>query len=224
MKRQWSDPPKAYIETFISFSGAFLRGISIRNPSVRRSVRLPVYKHCLVITSPPRPLGGFLSFVRMLPSMSSCESIENNPVRPLTWLPSTSLEFPCYRISKETTEQIWMKHVCYEDHPINNKKIFAISRTLYTMLLGNTIFSCICLFVLYVLVFVICFFLLLSGVGCGLWLWHSLDFSINLFSFIRPNKYLISLWNMFHHILLTIDSAMVWQSRSLALHWPRFAP
>ena len=41
--------------------------------------------------------------------------------------------------------------------------------------------SCICLFVLYVLVFVIFLFLLVSGVGCGLCLWHSLDFSINLF-------------------------------------------
>ena len=31
------------------------------------------------------------------------------------------------------------------------------------------------------LVFVIILFLLVSGVGCGLWLWHSLDFSINFF-------------------------------------------
>ena len=37
------------------------------------------------------------------------------------------------------------------------------------------------LFVLYVLVFVIFLFLLVSGVGCGLWLRHSLDFSINFF-------------------------------------------
>ena len=34
------------------------------------------------------------------------------------------------------------------------------------------------LFVLRVLVFVLLLFLLVSGVGCGLWLWHSLDFSI----------------------------------------------
>ena len=43
-------------------------------------------------------------------------------------------------------------------------------------------FSCICLFVLYVLVFVIFVFLLVSDVGCGLLLWHSLDVSINFFA------------------------------------------
>ena len=37
------------------------------------------------------------------------------------------------------------------------------------------------LFVLYMLVFVIFLFLLVSRVGCSLWLWHSLDFSINYF-------------------------------------------
>ena len=42
-------------------------------------------------------------------------------------------------------------------------------------------FLCICLFVLHVLVFVLFLFSLVSGVGCGLWLWHSLDFSINFF-------------------------------------------
>ena len=39
----------------------------------------------------------------------------------------------------------------------------------------------VCLFVLHVLVFVLFLFLLMSGVGCGLWLWHSLNFSINFF-------------------------------------------
>ena len=48
-------------------------------------------------------------------------------------------------------------------------------RELVCVLLG------ICLFVLCVLVFVIFLFLLVSGVGCGLYLWHSLDFSINRF-------------------------------------------
>ena len=42
-------------------------------------------------------------------------------------------------------------------------------------------FSCICLFVLYVLVFVIFVFLLVSGVGCGLLLWHFFDVSIDFF-------------------------------------------
>ena len=37
------------------------------------------------------------------------------------------------------------------------------------------------LFVLHVLVFVLFLILLVSGVGCGLWLWHSLSFSINVF-------------------------------------------
>ena len=46
------------------------------------------------------------------------------------------------------------------------------------------------LFVLYVLVFVIFLFLLVSGVGCVLWLWHSLDFSINFLNLLHsfPNK------------------------------------
>ena len=42
-------------------------------------------------------------------------------------------------------------------------------------------FSCICLLVLYVLVFVLFLFLFVSGVGCGLWLMHFLDFSVNFF-------------------------------------------
>ena len=42
-------------------------------------------------------------------------------------------------------------------------------------------FSCICLFVLYVLVFVLFVFLFVSGIGCGLLLWHSLDVSVNFF-------------------------------------------
>ena len=36
------------------------------------------------------------------------------------------------------------------------------------------------LFVVYVLDFVVFLFLLVSGIGCGLGLWHSRDFSINL--------------------------------------------
>ena len=42
-------------------------------------------------------------------------------------------------------------------------------------------FSCMCLFVLHVSVFVLFLFILVSGVGCCLWLWHSLDVSINFF-------------------------------------------
>ena len=42
-------------------------------------------------------------------------------------------------------------------------------------------FSCICLFVLYVLVFVMFLCLFVSGFGCGLSVWHSLDLSINFF-------------------------------------------
>ena len=40
----------------------------------------------------------------------------------------------------------------------------------------------VCLFVCFVRVsFCHFLFLLVSGAGCGLWLWHSLDFSINCF-------------------------------------------
>ena len=57
------------------------------------------------------------------------------------------------------------------------------SRTVRGVISLFSCFSCICLFVLYVLVFVIFLFLLVSGVGCGLWLWHSLNFSINFFQY-----------------------------------------
>ena len=43
-------------------------------------------------------------------------------------------------------------------------------------------FSCICMFILHALLFV--FFLLVSGCGCDLWLWHSLDFSFNFLSLL----------------------------------------
>ena len=42
-------------------------------------------------------------------------------------------------------------------------------------------FSCICLFIVLSLISVLFFFLLGSGVGCCLWLWHFLAFSINSF-------------------------------------------
>ena len=38
-----------------------------------------------------------------------------------------------------------------------------------------------CLFILHALVSVHFLLLLVSGIGCGLWFWHSLDFSINVF-------------------------------------------
>ena len=40
-------------------------------------------------------------------------------------------------------------------------------------------FSCMRLFILHTLISVLFLLLLVSGVGCYLWLWHSLDFSIN---------------------------------------------
>ena len=64
----------------------------------------------------------------------------------------------------------------------------------------------VCLFcTCYFFFFFFCHFslLLVSGVGCGLWLWHSLDFSVNFFythsspgdsnSFIETN--MSELWN-----------------------------
>ena len=38
----------------------------------------------------------------------------------------------------------------------------------------------ICFFILYTLLFVFCIFFLVYWVGCGFWLWHSLDFSFHL--------------------------------------------
>ena len=43
------------------------------------------------------------------------------------------------------------------------------------------------LFILHALLFFLFLFLLLWGVGCGLWLWHSLDFSINFFVCAEPS-------------------------------------
>ena len=66
--------------------------------------------------------------------------------------------------------------------------------------LGKRELNCVLLvylFVLYALGFVIFLFLLVSGVGCSLWLWHSLDFSIN-FCFLEiilpSNNLLICVW------------------------------
>ena len=42
-------------------------------------------------------------------------------------------------------------------------------------------FSCMCLFILHASVSILFLFLLVSGANCGLWLWHSLDFSIYFF-------------------------------------------
>ena len=44
-------------------------------------------------------------------------------------------------------------------------------------------FSSICLINFHVLISVLFRFLLVSGAGCGLWLWHSLDVSTNCFFF-----------------------------------------
>ena len=42
---------------------------------------------------------------------------------------------------------------------------------------GRESFSCICLFILHALLSVFSLFLFkVSGIGCGIWLWHSLDF------------------------------------------------
>ena len=38
-----------------------------------------------------------------------------------------------------------------------------------------------CVFILYALISVLFFFLFVSEIGCGLQLWHSLNYSINVF-------------------------------------------
>ena len=44
---------------------------------------------------------------------------------------------------------------------------------------------CTCLFILHALIFVLFLFLLVTGIRCGLWFWHFLDFSImNFFSLL----------------------------------------
>ena len=49
----------------------------------------------------------------------------------------------------------------------------------------------ICLFDLCLFGFISFLFLLGSGKGCGLWLWHSLDFSLTFFLVWGPNKRLL---------------------------------
>ena len=46
-------------------------------------------------------------------------------------------------------------------------------------------FSCICVFILHTSISVLFLFLLVSGIGCDLWLWRSLDFSINFYGSAR---------------------------------------
>ena len=44
-------------------------------------------------------------------------------------------------------------------------------------------------FILHALIFVLFLFLLVSRVGCGFWLWHSLDFFVNVFGIFEVNWY-----------------------------------
>ena len=69
-------------------------------------------------------------------------------------------------------------------------------------------FSCICLFILYVLLCVSFLFFMVTWVGCGMWLWHSLDFSFNflncenfshVFRRIHPE---VNIWSVCHHMSL----------------------
>ena len=55
-------------------------------------------------------------------------------------------------------------------------------RWAHTHFVGFVMSRLICLFILHSLCFVHFLFPLVSGVSCGLWLWHYLDFSINFFN------------------------------------------
>ena len=74
---------------------------------------------------------------------------------------------------------------CFKVFPCSLSSRFIVLFSIVIISLGEEGAGlCACrAFVLYVLFFVIFLFLLVSGVGCGLWLWHSLDFSINFFSY-----------------------------------------
>ena len=56
----------------------------------------------------------------------------------------------------------------------------------------------VCLFDLCLFGLIGFLFLLVSGKGCGLWLWHSLDFSLTLFhdeeQYIKPLRWKINQW------------------------------
>ena len=73
--------------------------------------------------------------------------------------------------------------------------------------------SCVCLFIFVLNIFVPFLFLLVSWVGCGLWLWYALDISFNFFRVQEEkegNKYVLSSsqFNMFR--------------RSRTIFWIRF--
>ena len=63
-------------------------------------------------------------------------------------------------------------------------RVFQSCLAFYSPRLGKRelIYLCICLFTLHSLISVHFLFLLVSGIGCGLCLWHSLGFSFNCFA------------------------------------------
>ena len=82
---------------------------------------------------------------------------------------------------------------CFKVFPCSLSSCFVISFSIVIASLGEegagvcASRAFVCLF-LHVLVSVIFLFLLLSGVGCSMRLWHSLDFSINFYS-TKPSKW-----------------------------------
>ena len=84
---------------------------------------------------------------------------------------------------------------CSKVFPCSLSSCFFISCSIGITSLGEEVAGLcvsrafVCLFdFLHVLVSVLFPFLLVSGVGCGLWLWHSLEFSIN-FNSTQPSKW-----------------------------------
>ena len=79
-------------------------------------------------------------------------------------------------------------------------------------------FSCICLFILHVLMFVLFPFLLVSEVGCDMWLWHSLDVSIGMFACTTATDERIQ-WNRVWYVYLRIDCYFFFSSPEPKAHW-----
>ena len=78
---------------------------------------------------------------------------------------------------------VWFCGLCYEAFhvksylaPCSNKIMLLL---FFFSVLVSICLMCICLFILYALHFCLFLFFLVSGVDCGLWPWHSLNFSFN---------------------------------------------
>ena len=108
----------------------------------------------------------------------------------ILWGASRFKVFPCSLSSRFFVPfSIFITSLWEEGAGLCVSRAFVCSFVRVSLLLLLLLF--VCLFCLFVCLFFFCcfffFFLLVLGVGCGLWLWHSLDCSINFLLNIWQN-------------------------------------